>query len=489
MAFLTDIELRFIPYIRNWYAQFKEIVYRIQKSGRKLYVIAISRKMPRFFSWLIKNERTLGIEGLRDILESADYSTEHSLPFLFQKENPASYEVLVVDDSMVLGNTVRRVSEDVIAYTNGKKPIISILVSSETAYVSPKSIQELHTPNIVEDSLITKWLDFVSSCNAKSELPVDVEFPILHISGSKKEAYRRQIQDALPNNQWYELNKEGIETSINVLLDEEIVELTSLDFAKSRCFFYKDEVKLSVFSPFAIMQSAIFEGYIFRDKTMNEIWERINLSVTKRNEKRTYQSLVVIINYLNAINTFRRNKDLIHAHEASDCEIKVGDLQLLIGKNLANYLIGSLSSLLFEDWKQGFIVIQPELPSLYAPKELEFSYIIQRKLIASQRRADRNVELLIKNIFDQARYDKSIMGRNTTVFHRMHSAFFETYDSIKQLINFYFTVENIYLEINKSIDILIDEGKIIPQYVQVLNNQRETYWRRFFTSAHSSVEL
>lgn len=489
MSIRRDIKDIFRAFIAEWYNGFKEIAQNILKSGRKLYIIAISRKMPRFFSWLTRHEAEYGIVGLREILDSAEYTTEHALPFLFTEDTTDDYEVVVVDDSMVLGNTVRRVSKDVVAFTSGKKPIVSILVSSDNGYIDMGYIKNLHCPNKTRDEIVAQWLDFVSRCNAKSELPVDVEFPIIHISGTSIESYRNQIEKTIPASDWYELKGDALSTSINVLLDEEIVELTSLDFAKSRCFFYKEDVKLSVFSPFAILQSSIFGGYIFRDPNMNWIWELINRSVRLRSEKRTYQSMVVVINYLNAINTLKRNKELILPQDANDWKIRVSDLQLIIGKKLAIQIISQLSALLSDNHKQSFLVTHTGLPDMYVPKELETSYILQRKFLAAERRGDHNIGLLISNIFNQARYDHSIMGHNTSIFHRMHSAFFESYDSIRHLIEFYFTIENIYLEINKHIDYLIDNGRIIPQYVQVLNSERQTYWRRYFTSAHSSVEL
>lgn len=476
-------------YIHEWYSGFKKLVNNILESGKILYIIAISRKMPRFFSWMRKNEASYGVEGLGALLDKTEYTTEHAIPFIFNERQQSDCEVIIVDDSMVYGNTMRKVSDDVIAFTGGKLPYISVIVSGKEVNLNLIRNRGCHMPNITSNTEVSHWMDYVSRCNAASELPVDVEFPIVHLKNYSKEEYRKNFKSRFSEVNRYELNHHKTIESLNAILDTEIVELTAMDFAKLRCFFVEDEIRLVVISPLGVKQDSLNGDSPFTDERMSRIWAKITDTAIKKNTSRSANSLVVMLNYLHSLNTFRRNWDSILPPDWTDLSLEVSDLMLLVGKRLAECLVHDMAAYLIQEYRESYTVERTGLPSVYVPKELETPYKTQRYIIAAKERGGRNVNIVLSNLFNQSRYDKSILGQNVSLFHRMHSSFFESFDSLKELVHSVFDVENLNKEINKSVDSLIDAGKIIPKYIPVVNYQGELYWRRYFTSAHSSVEL
>lgn len=489
MWYRPSESLTYENYIRDWYSGFKDLVEGILEAGKTLYVIAISRKMPRFFSWLKKEERYYGVEGLGALLDKVEYTTEHAIPFIFNTKSHKEFEVIVVDDSMVYGNTMRNVSEDVWIYTGGKSPYVSIIVSGLEANMGLIKYKGYQFGAVVQNDEVSRWMDYVSSCNAAAELPVDVEFPIFHLDKFNQNSYYQKIEVEGLSAFSYELGSQSVMKSCNILLDEDLVELTAMDFSKSRCFFAEDEVRIVVISPFSVLQNSIYDASPFRSDGLTDIWLKIRDSVALKRSYRTNKSLVVMLNYLHSINTFRRHINKILPTSWNHYSLEIEDLMFLVGRPLAEFLVEKLSAYLISNYRNTFVIVNPGLPSVCVPKELKTPYMIQRRMIASKQRNERNAYVLIGALFDQSRFDKSILGQNVTLFHRMYSSFFESFDSLKELVASVFDVENLDKEINKSVDALIDTGKIIPKYIRTSNSQGEVYWKRYFTSAHSSVEL
>lgn len=483
-------ETTYTEYIDRWLTDFKQMADSVFDSEKELYLIAISRKMPRFFSWLMHQKaHDSWRNDISRILSHSEYVTEHALPFLFSGKNPDTYEVIVVDDSMVLGNTLNIVTSDVETYTNGKKPMVSVIVSCKNACTTLISSDTISLPNMVDEIEISKWLDFVSRKNCESELPIDIVFPIIHFEGVTSETYEKECLANLSEDDWYILDGDDRPRSVNILLDDELVEMTSLDFSKSRAYFLEDKVKLAVFSPYAIEQSTLSKEQVFQDYRLNAIWNLILLNIALRGEDRTQITLIVVLNYLHAINTYRRNRSQIVPSGAENVRLECSDLQLIFGKKLTLELYAALTSALTGDFNEPIVYVRVGLPSMSVPKELVEAYDIQRTLLATSHMIVGEYEKVVEDLFDQARYDKNILGQNVSIYHKMHSRFFETFDSIENLLQRYYDVIDFYKSINKVMDRLIDEGKIIPKYIRVVSVEGVIFWRRYFTSAYSSVEL
>lgn len=480
----------FIGFIKKWYAEFRDLLSNFLNQGSKIFLVAISRKMPRFFDWMIRNNDRLGLEGLEELIANTEYITEYALPFVFNSISPEeNYNVVVVDDCMVTGNTVRNVARDVLIYTRGKKPAVSVIVSGKDPLTSLVDADSWCIPTFANDKTVAQWLEFVSGCNAESQLPIDIVFPIFHLDGNYTESYIDRFSESFDSDKWYSIDVPGIQKSINALIDDDMAELTALDFAKARIFFGSESAKISVFSPFAVGYADLRNKSPFVENNLNQVWNRIKITPSLPNEKRTILSLVVMLNYLYAVDTLRRNKTMLVPDKAS-ISLEIKDLSLILGSSLAGEVFRALSDSIKDDEYEGsYLIHRIELPAMSVPDELTEAYVMQRKLIASHHIGDDRKEEVIRELFDQASFDKDILGQNISLFHRMYSSFFESYDSMQNLLRQYFEKDGLRLLINKTVDILIDTGRIIPRYVEVTGDDGMTYWRRYFTSAFSSVEL
>lgn len=480
----------FIGFIKKWYAEFRDLLSNFLNQGSKIFLVAISRKMPRFFDWMIRNNDRLGLEGLEELIANTEYITEYALPFVFKSISPEEhYNVVVVDDCMVTGNTVRNVTQDVLIYTGGKKPVVSVIVSGMNPQTSLVDADSWCLPTCANDKTVAQWLEFVSECNAESQLPIDIVFPIFHLDGNYNESYVERFSKSFNSDKWYYIDKQGIQKSINALLDEDMAELTALDFAKVRIFFDKDSAKIAVFSPFVVSYADLRKDSQFVDENLNQAWTKVKITPSLPNEKRTLLSLVAVLNYLYAVNTLQRNRSLLVPDNAS-ISLRIKDLSLILGSSLAEEIFEDLSvAINVEENGRSYLIHRLELPAMSVPDELMDAYMMQRKLIASRHIGDDKKEDVIRELFDQASFDKDILGQNISLFHRMYSSFFESFDSMQNLLRQYFEKEGLRLLVNKTVDLLIDTGRIIPRYVEVSGGDGLTYWRRYFTSAYSSVEL
>lgn len=482
--------MKFHEYIKRWYADFRTALETILSGGRKVYVVAISRKMPRFVKWMLAHNDILQLTGLESLLDSTIFTTEHALPFLFDEEmDMDSFEVMVIDDSIVTGYTMSRIVKEAALYS-GKHPIISAIVTVKDAFTEIEISDTRLLPNIVSREDADMWLRFVAESNYESELPIDMVFPIFHLNGAGLKVYQDMCKKKLEPSKYYELGKDENHKSVNILLDEALSDNTLLDFSKGRIFFGPNSVKLAVFSPSAISSEDLENDSLFADnENLNRVWQTTCNRVHHRMETRSRSSLVVMINYLYAIIAFLRNKQYLIPNEDIDYQLNEKDLALLVGDDLAEMIFPDLCSSLHDRDKGRTVFQLVRFPSILAPEELRNAYFIERTLIAARHAREKDMEAVIEDLFDQARYDKSILGQNTSVYHRMYSTFSETYESIEYLLQLHFDGNAIQKTVNRKIDQLIDIGKVIPVYECVDGNDGFTYWRRYFRSAYSSVEL
>lgn len=478
----------YIEYIRSWYAGFRKTVESFLNSDSHVYAIAISRKMPRFLDWIQKHNDSLGLNGFEELLSRIELTTEHALPFLFN--NPGDFEVIVIDDSIVTGNTMRNVVAEVIAYSHGKQPYVSVIVGSDDAlYNLINSHSEVVPSTKLHNEEISHWLDFVSRCNYESELPIDIVFPIFQLGNVSEKAYLEFCAESLSSDDWYELNADSNQKSINILLDKDLIELTTLEFSKARFFFGDSTAKLAVFSPHAIGNKLLSSDSPFAEEELNIIWNIIREHTSQIKEDRTAISLAVTLNYLHAINTFKRNKKLLIPSPGIEFSLNEEDLTLIFGAELARNVFALMENVAGSEYMNEFYIHRLCLPPICAPEELKEAYALQRKMIAARHIADDDRKQVVADLFSQASYNHDILGQNTSLFHRMYSSFYESFESVENLLLQYFELGDSFRFVNAAIDELIDKGKVIPKYVEVTGNDGLSYWCRYFTSAYSSVEL
>lgn len=488
-----------IELINKWIKEFQEFINKKENSETHFIFVAISRKMPRFIDWLHKN-RSLFADAIKegspknlfDILEGSVITTEISLPFI-SKSITDKDEIIVIDDTIVLGNTMRRVSSDVYTYL-GKKPVITAIMSNADFQKDLMYISESILPtSVYGTSILEAWIKFVSQCNLATSLPIDVEFPILCIGNLSTQDIKKRIDGYADKK--YDIihtfeNENNSSQSFSILLDSDRKDGYNIDFSKIRFFKTNDTVKAAIFCPLYLKQSAMKQPDLFQEEAFKEIFEKILSYFDDRtdNSYRGFQSLAVAINYVHSLSRF--NQDIVSAiGNDANIHLDKDDLILIFGKELAEELLPLLNRILHEQLSITLPIGRQAIANMVVPAEFADSYDEHRRFTVANHLDKTEIDDILEDVFNLSKFPEGIIDRTHSVFHLMHSAIFESFDSLIELLSAFTVSTDSEIEVNKWIDTKIDEGIIIPRYVPVTVDSGEVYWRRFFMNSYSSIEL
>ena len=96
MASSPNIEDKFIDNVKIWWNRLLHRIDTSRSAGREIYLVAISRKMPRIFEWI----RNIWIPSITDpelkekreqqlkTIEEIGLVCEHALPFILSSDSP-----------------------------------------------------------------------------------------------------------------------------------------------------------------------------------------------------------------------------------------------------------------------------------------------------------------------------------------------------------------------------------------------------------------
>lgn len=480
-------------YVALWVDAFMHEIENLIDSadGKRICVVAISRKMPRLLNWIerrfLEGERKEKYLQLRDKFE---LTSEIAIPFLscqFAENNGAIGEWLIIDDTIARGFTITTVAQDIQTYF-GVKPRVMAVVSKQAFSPGQLNASKVITPTILaSDSAIQNWMNFICECNLSTSLPIDVEFPVLYTC----EAYK-ELSHLWFDGQWQSYRVEhddAIAESINFFSESKDLRDYKIDFSKIRIFDGIKERKLSVFAPRFLRQSIIEQEDVFRNEQMAAIWIRM-LSYYRCSEHKSlrgYQSLAVAINYLLSLSTF--NEHTRDIDKLPVFRIKKEDLNLIFGLELATELENPINNLLEERIVEDNILGFVELPDMIVPDKLSESYTYYRLMALAKNINEPDFQLkVIEEVFDLTHFVHGVVDELDSIFHVWHSEIFESFDSIENLFLQGGVVDS-RVPINKCIDKLIDTGRIIPKYEKTRTMEGEVFWRRYFTSSYSTVNL
>lgn len=480
---------------------------------KTLYIIAISRKMPRFIDWIEKQflqNRPELKEKYSSAVSKCRLTSEIALPFLFTNatdDELSKTDVLVIDDTIVLGNTMRTVASNVEDYL-GRPPHVSALVAKRDFMAHQLSASSVNIQTIIpSDDIIEKWMRFVCDSNRSTCLPIDVEFPILY-----SDADIAHIEELLKfkKDDSYSVGKDSTR-SFNILFNSSDLRDYKIDFSKLRVFKNGDKTKLSFFAPRFIRQQRMEDPSLFKNSLISRVWNKIlkKFRLLSQSVTRGYQSLAVAINYLYSLSSYNENIGNIRNFPAAYVDSK--DLNFLFGSSLSEEIKSDLSEILKKCEVEPKVLGEVDLPDSFVSEDLrnsilnqafgnsladtdianeykDYKFEVQRLYILSKHEFNAYTKV-IKKVFDLSHFAKGLLGSDSGFFHQIHSTFFETFDSMNNLLAQGGNGLNFYMLINKSIDDLIDKGYIIPRYKAVRSSTGEIFWRRFFTSSGASVNI
>lgn len=514
--------------LKRWSKSLTKQIEIYSKAGRKVYIIALSRKMPRFFDWLEKKMPIPEVKELFQKMKEKDVEviTEYAVPLIL--DNHQNYDTIIpgsiiADDAIIFGATANTVAMQWLALS-GEIPVLSALFRSDRGVIS-KTLESEYSIGMSRMSFQTlaKNLNEISKHIMSSALPVDMEYPIIHIRKSFEEV-KKFIEESIPST-WKSYSvkssiNEFTNESFSVLLGEHDNLLEHIndshrnDFSKIRLFKHNDECCMEIISPKSIRVDSLFDKDMFlnnenTDDEYNDLWQHvfnkvflINEPVENCNDDNEISlfrianharrsTLIIWAQYLISFSTFIQYKQYL-IPEVYDMYIDEADLRLILGGDSANYAIKRLCSInytchlntnkyagvVFEE----YYTSSPELRQLYLRE------------IAKSLNPDVSLHDNLDALFMVSHYSGDILTKVPIHNYFSHHCFGESYDSLMNILERYNNEENEkkdnkenkdkktdkIAKIHQWIDMRIDESRISPKYALVTGSDKYLYVRRFF---------
>ncbi|MDE5888375.1 MAG: hypothetical protein K2H46_12430 [Muribaculaceae bacterium] len=507
---------QFYAYVEKWCEELAVLIEKLRSEEKEVYLIALSRKMPRFLHWVSCTESVKAVK-LKSILKDHNIHliTELAIPLVcsnLTKEERNKIEGIVVDDAVIYGATVNRAGKDWLAFS-GKRPYYSAIFQLVDTSVANIFVRESKKGILLSLENLLNALRFISKTIVSASLPVDIEYPIVNI-----EASYDQVKKFLEEKQQGKDDKSYVVTasidgetsqSFTVLLPEESTRKYNNDFAKVRLFpseKSQNTCKMEVIAANEVSVRNLKDTNYFKDQPYVDLWNSVRdrLSSELRDEEKLgeiykeYYSvldgrfdesrellLMVWANYLLSLSTFCRNFDKL-IPENVHVSILIDDLKLILGDSVANEASCEMESLLKNHLVSSSERIDSELPNVKIDNAIIFPYL---KNIAESIQQDYDVEKSLDSIFKASHFTSNIFSLiQSSVNVCRHNAIGETFESLSFHLKTKFHKDPYMMnKIHKWIDSRIDECRIAPKYTKVIGGDGDRYYRRFFFTGTNPI--
>lgn len=502
-----------------WSESLAKQISSCKSLGKSVYVIALSRKMPRFFDWLQKSveNQTITSPKVMDLCkllssEGVEVTTEYAIPLIFGghiKSSKDKIAGIIADDVIIWGATLQRISMQwwafsgeipyVISLFRGMNGVISsILESNYTIAMSRMENNEL------EDAVYE-----ISENIHSTSLPIDIEYPLIY----SDESYGI-VKDYIINNcpsewKWYEVKSKSYKDSsesISVLLVDGRKDGYTNDHAKIRLFKKETGCCIEMIAPSYVNVLKLKDGKLFdggddvNDSLYNKAWlsvfnvlrigeedgNKIFTTIVQNDQINQAELSLLIIwaEYLYCLSAFVRNCHKFFPKEAN-FNVHKDDLAVILGKDIANVVFNEIESIISEKkiYKHTFESIT--LQEYVNPEELRDIYF--RRLAAELKYGasiDENLDALYKLSYFSSDIYRS-MSKNDLIDHHCIG---ESFESLMQRIGYKHSGDNeLFVKINKWVDVKVDECKLAPKYEIVTGSDNQRYFRRFFLCGSNKI--
>lgn len=453
-------------------------------------IVAISRKGPRLIELLVRD----GILA-QSVIDRV--VTERALPFLAQPEFP----LIVTDDAVAWGSTFSRIfkaSRQVAARFGGRVIGVPFSVSEDASDSVRKCIDQsflrLHTNEVAP---------FVNcQVHALRTLgkPLDIEHPIVTLLGDFRERYLVEIAltDAaraigghlipLPAKV---ATSEGIleVAGWTIVLTSDAGACQAPAFSKVRVYLDSGCRSLSIagMEPFTLSHTTIADAQDFLPEPFSALWTDSVALVNPANQAElgiaTERSLAVWLNFLLTVPlTLRAANAICDALDSYNVEcqsrgIQDDDLRLLVGPSIASQAQRILNGSSHLDSSLACVPkVTEDLPQEKIPDVYRDTYESELELLLKRA---TNVDDALQAIFFAQHRAIELASRgecDPTVNDRLD--FGITLDGIVKLVTKF--VPNLDMnELHFCLDRLIDEGCIVPRYLNI-GSQESPIWVRAF---------
>lgn len=474
-------------------------------------VIALSRKGPRLLEYLRKEK------GLKEF----PVITEHSLPFLFDqisRESTKEYRIFIVDDAVYYGSTVLALKDEIESYIKMFALTNRVKIQGIYTCIKDKDSLDFGSIPVYADQQIRPGYGhfFVKEMmkNLRSlGKSLEVEFPEFSFTSTKEvdiDLFLSLLKENFGEDKVYKIDDPLGIPSITVILSQP----KSATFRKLRMFVKGNRVSVVAIAPELVntnLKLFRFVGF-GEDVAVNDRWQEVvgllnkvdeqfaDHSVNNRNLVRTG---VVLLNYFSSIDTFLNFKDKV-----IDALRKVaGNLvdQHLDTLNLY-YLVGN-KTLVESITKAWNLVMQEEMyftiPNAEREEKLSNHIVFESSRLSNQEAKTLSMTNMVQVInsvslseaLSAMFFNQSMMieraSRYVEVNRQSRLLFGYTYQYLwKSLWDYADRLESKdinYARIHQWVDIQIDNGSIVPQYI--INSDHLNWVRVLRTGENEDVQI
>lgn len=475
-------------------------------------IIAIARKAPRLLSYCKLKFPDLYNPTVKVISDIA-------IPFVNWRE--IDKRCVVIDEAIYHGTTFEKVLDVLTKVINDENTEVKgmPLVITQDALNAPKILESLVEGwNLIDSDKCNFFIDTIISKFFDLGKPYDIEYPLFYLSLSKNKYSKEELDESIETvlklmaaddeeksskkpiffkNKNYRREDGQTFSAFTYCTDyiyDEYQEAIKPDFSKLRIFHTDDSICIASIAPHTInIKNLETSNNMFVGK-MGEVWnlilntaKDINGKEDKNVEHQTQKSLVIFANYLLSANHFIRFKRKLERLFAAvlgydvDFYLKTEDIQLLAGTENAEYVRDLLMALKsFEDIYTPFKesnTIDSLIPLMYKKDflmQLTLDNMFDKKTVGS----------IISNVFSDLHWMVEVKSRRQprSAYDRLE--FGESLSSIGELCTGLLPEQSTARNIHKNIDMRIDRGSMVPDYVCV-NDAFNTYWKRMFRSGEN----
>ena len=475
-------------------------------------IIAIARKAPRLLSYCRLKFPDLYNPTVKVISDIA-------IPFVNWRE--IDKRCVVIDEAIYHGTTFEKVLDVLTKVINDENTEVKgmPLVITQDALNAPKILESLVEGwNLIDSDKCNFFIDTIISKFFDLGKPYDIEYPLFYLSLSKNKYSKEELDESIETvlklmaaddeeksskkpiffkNKNYRREDGQTFSAFTYCTDyiyDEYQEAIKPDFSKLRIFHTDDSICIASMAPHTInIKNLETSNNMFVGK-MGEVWnlilntaKDINGKEDKNVEHQTQKSLVIFANYLLSANHFIRFKRKLERLFAAvlgydvDFYLKTEDIQLLAGTENAEYVRDLLMALKsFEDIYTPFKesnTIDSLIPLMYKKDflmQLTLDNMFDKKTVGS----------IISNVFSGLHWMVEVKSRRQprSAYDRLE--FGESLSSIGELCTGLLPEQSTARNIHKNIDMRIDRGSMVPDYVCV-NDAFNTYWKRMFRSGEN----
>ena len=435
-------------------------------------------------------------------------TTEHAIPFFYNEHANLNRKPVIVDDVVIYGDAVNKVAVQ-LKYFTKEQPSILAIRNVEDFADTPRRRRIEDLPfigpapsTLSKEEYLGEIRDF-SEMIQEWELPLDMEFPILHIRAHQDRTGRTaaeiydilaQRAEATYGGKAYTTSSVAGHRALTILFDKENDNIYNNDFTKIRVFESDTEVKIAGYAPNVLEEAKLIQPGLFLNPKYSDIWGSIlgevqnpiprtpEWVITPEDQIaydgsiRIKHSLAVLANYLFSLSALIRHKaiyeDLV---SADDRLLSHDDVNLLVGRRVAGWLTPRLEALISEGEESTSMWAEVRVPdTIVSPKMKDkYSFESTRRIIEFS-----DISYVVKEIFNLGyEMTHSEDGETAPILESFKALYHKPSKSM--------LADNAHVTVNKAVDNMIDGGYVVPVYHRVEGEDGRYYWRRYFRGTHT----